>query len=51
LLLRRVFSAIRSAAAAEAAVALLRSRPGRALAARVLFGDGSFPDVEAHQHG
>jgi 2-polyprenyl-6-methoxyphenol hydroxylase-like FAD-dependent oxidoreductase len=31
------------AAAAEAAVAALRGRSGRALAARILFGDGSFP--------
>ena len=45
LLLRRVFAGIRSPAAAEAAVALLRGRAGRALAARILFGDGSFPDV------
>ncbi|HEX4817783.1 MAG TPA: FAD-binding monooxygenase, partial [Nonomuraea sp.] len=45
LALRRVFAGIRSPAAAEAAVAVLRGRAGRALAARVLFGDGSFPDV------
>ncbi|GII65373.1 hypothetical protein Skr01_54580 [Sphaerisporangium krabiense] len=45
LLLRRVFAGIRSPAAAEAAVAVLRGRAGRALAARVLFGDGSFPEV------
>ncbi|MEO3868290.1 NAD(P)/FAD-dependent oxidoreductase [Nonomuraea sp. B12E4] len=45
LLLRRVFAGLRSPAAAEAAVTLLRSGAGRALAARVLFGDGSFPDV------
>ncbi|WP_336216357.1 NAD(P)/FAD-dependent oxidoreductase [Nonomuraea sp. LPB2021202275-12-8] len=45
LLLRRVFAGIRSPAAAEAAVTMLRGRAGRALAARVLFGDGSFPDV------
>jgi len=45
LLLRRVFAGIRSPAAAEAAVTLMRGRAGRALAARVLFGDGSFPDV------
>ncbi|WP_155344657.1 FAD-dependent monooxygenase [Acrocarpospora pleiomorpha] len=45
LLLRRVFAGIRSPAAVEAAVTLLRSRPGRALASRILFGDGSFPDV------
>ncbi|KAB8194833.1 FAD-dependent oxidoreductase [Nonomuraea phyllanthi] len=45
LLLRRLFAGIRSPAAAEAAVSALRSRAGRALAARILFGDGSFPDV------
>ncbi|MET9337081.1 NAD(P)/FAD-dependent oxidoreductase [Nonomuraea sp. NPDC003804] len=45
LLLRRVFAGIRSPAAAEAAVAVLRGRAGRALAARILFGDGSFPGV------
>ena len=45
LVLRRVFAGIRSRAAAEAAVAALRRRSGRALAARLLFGDGSFPDV------
>jgi flavin-dependent dehydrogenase len=46
LLLRRAFAGIRSPAAAEAAVALLRGRAGRALASRILFGDGSFPDVD-----
>jgi flavin-dependent dehydrogenase len=46
LVLRRMFAGIRSAAAAEAAVAVLRGRAGRALAARILFGDGSFPDVD-----
>ncbi|MGC5015050.1 NAD(P)/FAD-dependent oxidoreductase [Streptosporangium sp. DT93] len=46
LLLRRVFAGIRSPAAAEAAVAALRGRAGRALAARILFGDGSFPEVD-----
>ncbi|WP_344580394.1 NAD(P)/FAD-dependent oxidoreductase [Nonomuraea roseoviolacea] len=45
LLLRRLFAGIRSPAAAEAVVSALRSRAGRALAARILFGDGSFPDV------
>jgi flavin-dependent dehydrogenase len=45
LLLRHVFAGIRSPAAAEAAVAALRGRAGRALAARILFGDGSFPDL------
>ncbi|WP_433367333.1 NAD(P)/FAD-dependent oxidoreductase [Streptosporangium sp. CA-115845] len=43
LLLRRVFAGIRSPAVAEAAVTALR---GRALAARILFGDGSFPEVD-----
>ena len=47
LLLRRLFAGIRSPAAAEAAVAVLRPRAGRALAARILFGDGSFPDLPA----
>ncbi|WP_436761089.1 NAD(P)/FAD-dependent oxidoreductase [Streptosporangium sp. V21-05] len=46
LLLRRVFAGIRSPIAAEAAVTALRGRAGRALAARVLFGDGSFPEVD-----
>ena len=46
LLLRRLFGGIRSPAAAEAAVATLRSRAGRAAAARILFGDGSFPDPD-----
>ena len=46
LMLRRMFAGVRSPAAAEAAVAMLRSRAGRTAAARVLFGDGSFPDVE-----
>ncbi|MEV4410752.1 FAD-dependent oxidoreductase [Catellatospora sp. NPDC049609] len=46
LLLRRLFAGIRSPAAAEAAVAALRHRAGHALAARILFGDGSFPDVD-----
>jgi flavin-dependent dehydrogenase len=45
LLLRRLFAGIRSPAAAEAAVAVLRRPSGRSLAARILFGDGSFPDV------
>ena len=47
LLLRRVFAGIRSPAAAEAAVTVLRGRAGRALAARILFGDGSFPEVDS----
>jgi flavin-dependent dehydrogenase len=47
LLLRRVLAGIRSPAAAEAAVALLRGRAGRAAAARILFGNGSFPAVDS----
>jgi flavin-dependent dehydrogenase len=46
LLLRRAFAGIRSPAAAEAAVALLRNPAGRAAAARILFGDNSFPTVD-----
>lgn len=46
LLLRRMFAGIRSVGAAEAAVALLRTGAGRRAAARILFGDGSFPDVD-----
>jgi flavin-dependent dehydrogenase len=45
LLMRRAIGAVRSPAAAEAAMALLRTGPGRAAAARILFGDGSFPDL------
>jgi flavin-dependent dehydrogenase len=44
LLLRHAFSRVR-APAANAAFALLRTPLGRAAAARVLFGDGSFPDT------
>jgi flavin-dependent dehydrogenase len=44
LLLRRAFSQVRSPAATEAAFTVLRTSPGRAVAARLLFGDGSFPD-------
>jgi flavin-dependent dehydrogenase len=51
LLLRRVFAGIRTPAAAEAAVAVLRCRAGRAVAARILFGDGSFPDADARFTG
>jgi flavin-dependent dehydrogenase len=46
LALRRAFAGVRSPVAAEAAVAVLRSRAGRAAAARIMFGDGSFPDVD-----
>jgi flavin-dependent dehydrogenase len=44
LALRSVLSAVGSPAAVSAAFPLLRTWPGRALAAHVLFGDGSFPD-------
>lgn len=43
LMLRRALSGVRSAALTEAAFGLLRTAPGRAAAARLLFGDGSFP--------
>ncbi|MDT0394887.1 MULTISPECIES: NAD(P)/FAD-dependent oxidoreductase [Streptomyces] len=42
--MRRGLAYLRTPAAATAAFALLRTRPGRAAAARVLFGDRSFPD-------
>ncbi|MFY1693113.1 FAD-dependent oxidoreductase [Plantactinospora sp. WMMB782] len=45
LLLRHALSGVRSPALAEAGFALLRAAPGRAAAARVLFGHGSFPDA------
>ncbi|GAA1823747.1 NAD(P)/FAD-dependent oxidoreductase [Luedemannella flava] len=48
LALRRAFAGLRSPAFAEAAVGAMRTPAGRWLAARVLFGDGSFPDVDAH---
>jgi flavin-dependent dehydrogenase len=44
LLLRRLFAGIGSPAAAEASVAALRNPAGRAVVARILFGDGSFPE-------
>jgi flavin-dependent dehydrogenase len=43
LMLRRLFAGVRSPVAAEAAVGALRNPAGRAAAARILFGDGSFP--------
>ncbi|MFY1671012.1 NAD(P)/FAD-dependent oxidoreductase [Plantactinospora sp. WMMB334] len=46
LALRRILAGIRSPAVAEAAVAVLRHRAGRLLAARILFGDNSFPDLD-----
>ncbi|MEV4641637.1 NAD(P)/FAD-dependent oxidoreductase [Actinoplanes sp. NPDC049548] len=45
LAMRHGLSAVRSRALTEAAFGLLRTPMGRAAAARVLFGDGSFPDV------
>lgn len=50
LLIRRVLAAVRSPAAAEMAVAVLRLPPFRAAAHHVFFGRGSFPDV-ARRHG
>jgi flavin-dependent dehydrogenase len=43
LVLRRGWAQVRSPAAAAAAFGLLRTPPGRAAAARILFGDRSFP--------
>ncbi|WP_238011769.1 NAD(P)/FAD-dependent oxidoreductase [Dactylosporangium sp. AC04546] len=51
LALRRLFAGVRSPAVAEAAVAALRTGAGRAAARRVLFGDGSFPDVRLQAPG
>jgi flavin-dependent dehydrogenase len=45
LLLRHAFSRVRAPAAANAAFTVLRTPMGRAAAARVLFGNGSFPDT------
>ena len=44
--LRRAIASVRSPMLAEAACAALRTPPLRAMAARVFFGRGSFPDVE-----
>lgn len=44
LLMRDVLSRVRAPALAETAFPLLRTPPGRTAAARLLFGDGSFPD-------
>lgn len=43
LMLRRGLAQVRTPAAATAAFTLLRTPVGRAAAARILFGDGSFP--------
>ncbi|MFC5056083.1 hypothetical protein [Saccharothrix xinjiangensis] len=45
LLLRRGLSGVRKPSTVEAGFALLRTPLGRAAAARLLFGDGSFPDT------
>jgi flavin-dependent dehydrogenase len=45
LLIRRMLAAVRSPAAAEVACAALRLPPFRAVAHKVFFGRGSFPDV------
>jgi hypothetical protein len=49
LLMRHALSGVRSPAATGAAFALLRTSPGRAAGARVLFGNGSFPDPRLSQ--
>jgi hypothetical protein len=45
LLIRRLLAAVRTPAAAELACAALRLPPFNAVAHRVFFGHGSFPDV------
>jgi flavin-dependent dehydrogenase len=45
LLMRQALAGIRTPLAATTVFALLRTRPGRAAAGRILFGDGSFPDT------
>ncbi|HEV2782725.1 MAG TPA: NAD(P)/FAD-dependent oxidoreductase [Actinophytocola sp.] len=45
LLLRQILSRIGTPGTVEAAFRLLRTPPGRAAAARLMFGDGSFPDI------
>jgi flavin-dependent dehydrogenase len=49
LLLRDALSRMGNPATVELAFRLLRTRPGRAAASRLLFGDGSFPDTVAAQ--
>ncbi|RIQ11161.1 FAD-dependent oxidoreductase [Jiangella rhizosphaerae] len=44
LALRHGLARVRTPVAAAAAFAVLRTRPGRAAARRILFGDGSFPN-------
>jgi flavin-dependent dehydrogenase len=48
LLLRDALSRMGNPATVELAFRLLRTRPGRAAASRLLFGDGSFPDTAGH---
>jgi flavin-dependent dehydrogenase len=43
--MRKAFSSVRSPALVEAACAVLRRAPFRAVAGHVFFGRGSFPDV------
>jgi flavin-dependent dehydrogenase len=45
LLMRRALAEVRAPVLASAAFALLRTPFGRPAAARILFGDGSFPDT------
>jgi flavin-dependent dehydrogenase len=45
ILLRRAMAQVRTPALASMAFAILRTPAGRAAAARILFGDGSFPSV------
>lgn len=45
--MRRTLAMVRSPGLAEAGVAALHTPPGRAVARRILFGNGSYPDVAA----
>ncbi|KAB7744169.1 FAD-dependent oxidoreductase [Nostocoides sp. F2B08] len=45
--LRSCLSSVRTPALTETGFSLLRTPPGRAIARRILFGDRSFPDVDA----
>lgn len=51
LLMRQALSGVRAPALTEAGFTLLRTAPGRAAAARLLFGNGSFPLPVADGHG
>jgi hypothetical protein len=51
LTMRRGLSLVRTPGVAALGVAALRTPPGRAAARRILFGDGSFPDLAPARAG